>query len=135
MDDAFVPHGTAPGKPRQPRIRSASRSGLLPRPRDSPSLEHFPGGCLLSAATFEYDSLTGPVRDAIVDGMTRWHTYLVDATTREADLGELPDGADPDQLAFELMGLFTGFNMSVHLLHDPDAATRLRQSIGRLLGL
>ncbi|GII59210.1 TetR family transcriptional regulator [Planotetraspora thailandica] len=96
--------------------------------------EHFPGGCLFTTATFEYDALDGPVHDAVVDGMNRWRAYLVEATREAAELGELPDGADPDQLAFELMGLFTGFNMSVHLFHDPDAVARLRQGVGRLLG-
>lgn len=96
--------------------------------------KRFPGGCLFTTATFEYDTLDGPVHDAVVHGMTLWRTYLADATREAAELGELPDGADPDQLAFELMGLFTGFNMAVHLFHDPDAVPRLWQGVARLIG-
>src|SRR5262249_15141748 len=96
--------------------------------------DRFPGGCLFTTATFEYDSLDGPVRDAVVDGMTRWRAYLTEATRTAAELGELPGGAPPVQLALELMALFTGFNMSVHLFQDPEAADRLRQGFRKLLG-
>jgi AcrR family transcriptional regulator len=96
--------------------------------------DHFPGGCLFTTATFEYDALDGPVHDAVLNGMTLWRDYLADATREAGDLGELPEGADPDQLAFELMGLFTGFNMAVHLFHEPDAVARLWRGVDRLLG-
>jgi AcrR family transcriptional regulator len=96
--------------------------------------ERFPGGCLFTTATFEYDALDGPVHDAVVEGMRMWRTYLADSTREAGSLGELPEGADADQLAFELMGLFTGFNMAVHLFHDPDAVARLWQGVDRLLG-
>ncbi|NMO51496.1 TetR/AcrR family transcriptional regulator [Actinoplanes sp. TBRC 11911] len=97
--------------------------------------ERFPGGCLFTTATFEYDALDGPVHDAILNGMTLWRTYLADATREAAELGELPEGADPGQLAFELMGLFTGFNMAVHLFRDGDAEERLWRGVERLLGV
>ncbi|GII59218.1 TetR family transcriptional regulator [Planotetraspora thailandica] len=122
---------TAAAPPGRARLRALTEGWIR---YISGEPERCPGGCLFSMATFEYDALAGPVRDAVVDGMMQWRAYLVEATREAADVGELPDGADPDQLAFELMGLFTGFNMSVHLFHDPDAVARLWQGVGRLLG-
>jgi hypothetical protein len=49
------------------------------------------------------------------------------------DAGELAGSIDPDQLVFELMGIYTSLNLSTQLFHDADAADRTRAAMDRLL--
>jgi AcrR family transcriptional regulator len=97
--------------------------------------EIFPGGCLFTTATFEFDGRPGKVRDAVFQYMSAWRGFLADETRTAAELGELPRDTDPDQVAFELMGIFTSMNMAVQLFGDPLAADRARTAVNRLLGL
>ncbi|MGW4488326.1 TetR family transcriptional regulator C-terminal domain-containing protein [Amycolatopsis sp. NPDC004368] len=64
----------------------------------------FLSDCLFATATFEFDALTGVVHDEVVEGTTRWRARLAEAAREVADLGDLPARAEPDQLAFDLIG-------------------------------
>jgi AcrR family transcriptional regulator len=93
----------------------------------------FPGGCLLTTASIEFDALEGPVSDrarAIVDG---WRTILAADAEVAIRAGELDSGTDPDQIAFELYGIAMALNQAVVLLHDFAAPARARIAAARLL--
>src|SRR5579864_5470895 len=45
----------------------------------------FPGGCFFSAASFEFDSRPGPVRDRIAAVMQQWRTTLARAVEEAID--------------------------------------------------
>ncbi len=93
-----------------------------------------PGGCVLTAASSEFDGRPGPVRDAVLADEAR----LTGALEREIDIavrsGELPAGTDAAQLAFELRGIALAVNQAVQLRGDAKAATRGRRAVRRLLG-
>lgn len=93
----------------------------------------FAGGCFLSAASLEFDDRPGAVRDEIAATMKRWLWLL----GRDAELarkaGELPEGADPRQLAFELNATLMGANWAHRLLRDDTAFDRAQHAIDRLL--
>ena len=86
----------------------------------------FPGGCFLTAASFEFDDRPGPVRDR---SARRWRCGCACwRPTRAARASP-----DPDQVAFELNAIAMGTNHAVRLQGDPRAATRCRRAMERVL--
>jgi AcrR family transcriptional regulator len=86
----------------------------------------FPGGCFLTAASFEFDDRPGPVRDRVREALALWLRVLA-ADARRAGL------ADPDQVAFELNAIAMGTNHAVRMQGDPDASARCRRAMERVL--
>jgi AcrR family transcriptional regulator len=87
----------------------------------------FPGGCFLTAASFEFDDRPGPVRDRVREALGLWLRVLA-ADARNAGL------KDPAQVAFELNAIAMGTNHAVRLQGDPKASTRCRKAMERVLG-
>jgi hypothetical protein len=108
-------------EPGLPRLRAIARrwSEFL---GDCP----FPGGCFLTAASFEFDDRPGPVRDQVRETLRLWLRVLA-ADARHAGL------ADPEQVAFELNAIAMGTNSAVRLQGDPDAASRCHRAMERVL--
>jgi AcrR family transcriptional regulator len=86
----------------------------------------FPGGCFLSAASFEFDDRPGPVRDQVRETLALWLRVLT-ADARRAGF------AEPEQVAFELNAIAMGTNSAVRLHADPDAAARCHRAMERVL--
>jgi len=86
----------------------------------------FPGGCFWAAATTEFDSRPGPVRDRISDGMRAWLDGLADQARRSG-------ADDPEQVAFELHALAQGANSAYQLFGDRKAFSRARAAMMRRL--
>jgi AcrR family transcriptional regulator len=86
----------------------------------------FPGGCFLTAASFEFDDRPGPVRDQVRETLALWLRVLA-ADARRAGLD------DPEQVAFELNAIAMGTNSQVRLHADPDAAARCHRAMERVL--
>ncbi|MDP1570143.1 MAG: TetR/AcrR family transcriptional regulator [Vicinamibacterales bacterium] len=93
----------------------------------------FPGGCFFAATVAEFDSRTGPVRDAITAIVAAIHDRLL-AHLREAQaLGELPPSTDVAQLAFEVAAFLAAANAGMLLDGTPAALARARAAIDRAL--
>src|SRR5215813_3252365 len=61
----------------------------------------FKGGCFFTAASLEFDSRSGPVRDAIADAMKAWLGTLARAVDAARKARHLKASIDPEQFAFE----------------------------------
>jgi len=70
----------------------------------------FKGGCFFAAASVEFDSKPGPVRDAVVAASSEWEDYLTISIQRAIDAGELPLLDDARQLTFELVSFLEAAN-------------------------
>ena len=93
----------------------------------------FPGGCFLTAASFEFDGREGPVRDAVESAMRLWLRVLAgEARTAVAD-GDLPPDTDPEQVAFELNALAVGANQARQLHRATDVRDRTLTAMRRVL--
>lgn len=93
------------------------------------------GGDFWVTVANEYDSRSGPVRDAVEAAMSWWMRRLEDLISTSVDLGQLTP-CDPAQLAFEIQALFDAGGHQFRLHHDPKAPTRARTAIlWRLEGL
>ena len=90
------------------------------------------GGDFWVTVAREYDSRTGPVRDAIETTMSSWMRRLEQLISLAAELGQLTP-CDPAQLAFEIQALFDAGGHQYRLYHDPKAPGRARTAIRQRL--
>jgi AcrR family transcriptional regulator len=89
----------------------------------------FPGGCFFAAASFEFDSRPGAVRDLVARMMDEWIGALEKAVRMAQDEGHIVRDVDPSQLAFELNSLFFGANFAYHLRKDRLALERAARAV------
>jgi AcrR family transcriptional regulator len=89
----------------------------------------FPGGCFFVAASAEVGAQAGRVHDEVARVQQQWRDLLAAEARTAAEKGELPDGTDPAQLAFELGVILAGTDI-VSILHDDyHAISRARTAI------
>ncbi len=95
----------------------------------------FPGGCFFVAAAAEVGGRPGRVHDEVARIQQQWRDLLGREAGVAVDKGELPEGTDPGQLAFELGVILAGTNI-VSVLHDDQAVVaRARAAVkSRLSG-
>jgi AcrR family transcriptional regulator len=93
----------------------------------------FRGGCFFAAASAEYDSRPGPVRDEIASLTKAWLVALEREIGIARSRKEIRASVDPAQLAFELHAYVQEANWAFKLFNDKSAFSRARQSIvGRI---
>ena len=93
----------------------------------------FRGGCFFAAASAEFDSHPGRIRDRLAALMEEWLTTLAVAVRKAQEAGHLRGDADPAQLAFEIHSLFLGANWAYQLHGDSNAFDRAREAIRQRL--
>lgn len=86
----------------------------------------FAGGCFFQAASVEFDSRPGAVREKLREGQRALDQEL-------AKQARIAGVADPEQLVFELHAVISGANARHQLLDDERAFARARRAIERLL--
>jgi AcrR family transcriptional regulator len=122
--------GRSQGEPGSVRLLALIDSWL-----DYMKREVFRGGDFFSAASTEFDSRPGPVRDRIASVMGEWLLALEASIQDAQEAGELPAVLDSEQLAFEVQSLGTGANWAFQLYRDEGAFERARTAIrDRLFG-
>jgi AcrR family transcriptional regulator len=77
----------------------------------------FPGGCFFVAAAAEVGAKAGRVHDEVARIQQQWRDLLAAEAGAAAGKGQLPDGTDAVQLAFELGVILAGTDL-VSVLHD-----------------
>jgi AcrR family transcriptional regulator len=86
----------------------------------------FQGGCFFSAASFEFDSRRGVVRDRIAAIMHEWIGAMTRAVYGAQKAGHLDRKIDPTRLAFEIHAIAMGAHWAHQLLDDKHAYSRAR---------
>src|SRR5216683_791722 len=89
----------------------------------------FRGGCFFAAASAEFDSRPGPVRDQIARLTKSWLVGLLDETAIAVSNKELCASIDPAQFAFELHAFVQEANWAFKLFNDKSAFLRARRAI------
>jgi AcrR family transcriptional regulator len=87
------------------------------------------GGCFFSAASFEFDSRRGVVRDRIAAIMHEWIGVITRAIYEAQKAGHVDPKADPTRLAFEVHAIAMGAHWAYQLLDDRQAYSRARTTI------
>ncbi|MEO8133739.1 MAG: TetR/AcrR family transcriptional regulator [Betaproteobacteria bacterium] len=90
-------------------------------------------GCIYCAGAFELDDREGPLRDLLLDGILRWRGALRRTVIQAIELGHLKADTDPDQLVFEMDGLFVALMREARFLRDPRARDRALVAYERLI--
>ena len=116
----------------QPALKSAR--GL---PRLKAMLEHwlgyverivFRGGCFFAAASAEFDSRPGAVRDQIADLTRAWMMSLQEEIAFAQSKKEIQSSIKPAQLAFELHAYVQEANWAFKLFNDKSAFLHARRA-------
>jgi AcrR family transcriptional regulator len=89
----------------------------------------FKGGCFFAAASAEFDSRSGPVRERIVILLKSWMDTLEDEVRQAQSLSQLNLRLDPSQLVFEVHAFVQEANWAFQLFRDRRAFDRARQAI------
>lgn len=89
----------------------------------------FKGGCFFAAASFEFDSRTGPIRDAVAASQKEWLACLSRAVDGAKKEKHLKASVDAQQFAFEIYSLAIGAHWGFQLLDDKKALQRVRCTI------
>lgn len=106
---------------------------LVDRWLEWPKRARQPGGCIFVAAAAELDDRPGPARDRLVALKREGRATIARVVKRAQDMGELRRDLDPEQVAFEIMGILLTCHESTRLLRDPHALERARAAVDRLL--
>ena len=89
----------------------------------------FRGGCFFAAASLEFDSRPGRVRDAVADLTKAWMDALRSEIACAKAQKEIGRATVPAQLAFELHAFVQEANWAYQLFGDRTAFSRARRSI------
>jgi AcrR family transcriptional regulator len=95
----------------------------------------FPGGCFFASVGAELDTRPGRVRDRVAQVDRHWSELLSSLVAEAQQAGELGEGDDPQQLAFELSALLSYGNDAFLLQEDPAALARARSAIATRLAV
>jgi hypothetical protein len=89
----------------------------------------FAGGCFFEAASVEFDSRPGPIRDAVVEKVRYWSNSLTRAAHAAQAAGEMAPDVDPEQLAWELGSMLSAANRGHVIDGGGQAFDRARRAI------
>jgi len=95
--------------------------------------DRFPGACPLQCAAIELDDKPGPLRDYVVSAHERLRQVLIGIVRAAKEEGHLGPATDPEQLAFELVGIAYGFTHMHRLMCHPDAGRWARAAFAALM--
>jgi len=95
--------------------------------------ENAAGGCLMLAASFEYDDRPGAVRALLLSGQRELRGTIAKAIRLAIEERRLRADTDPWQLTFELFGIVLAAHHDLRLLGDPRALDRARGALDRLV--
>lgn len=83
-----------------------------------------PGGCIMTAAAYEFDDCPGPVRELISQSLRELRKTLARTVRMAIEAGQLRADTDPEQLAFEIWSIYAGAQLDARLFGDPQAWQR-----------
>ncbi|GAC53631.1 TetR/AcrR family transcriptional regulator [Gordonia amicalis] len=127
--EVFIDHVVAPTSAEPPGIRRLR--ALIDRWFDYVATPVLPGGCFRVATTVEFDSRTGPVRDAIDADRRDWFALLEKEIRRAQNEGHLA-GRDAHSLAFQLDAVVAAANTGARF-GDESALETARAIVDGLL--
>jgi AcrR family transcriptional regulator len=92
-----------------------------------------PGGCIMISTAHEYDDRPGPIRDAAVEMQRRGIGVTERAVRLAIEEGHLRKDTDPEQIAFELLGIVLASHNHGRLLGDRAAHKRALTAFDALI--
>ncbi|WP_194818030.1 TetR/AcrR family transcriptional regulator [Nocardia sp. XZ_19_385] len=91
----------------------------------------FAGGCFWTATLAEFDSVPGPIRDALSATKVEWITALADELRHATEAGEIGT-LDADLVAFQIDAVLSSANTAMRC-GDAAAVDKIRRSVASFL--
>ena len=126
LADVFVPSMQQPKG--LPRLNAIVRRWIV-RTRDVEAQT----GCIFTAGAFELDDREGPLREFLLDEVTRWRSALRRTVLQAVECGHLKPDTDPEQLVGEIYSLAMGLLHDIRFLRDTRASERAQRTWERLV--
>jgi AcrR family transcriptional regulator len=111
-----------------PRLR-----GLFERWIDWTLESGLPGGCIMISTAIEYDDRPGPIRDAAIANQHRGNAITQKAVRLAIEEHHLKPDTDPEQIAFEMLGIVLASHNHRRLLGDKEARKRALTAFEELI--
>ena len=92
-----------------------------------------PGGCIMISAAAEYDDRPGPIRDCVIANQRRGSALSEKAVRLAIEEGHLNPGTDPEQIAFEMLGIVLASHNHRRLLGDRETRKRALTAFAQLV--
>ncbi len=92
-----------------------------------------PGGCIMISAANEYDDRPGPIRDAVIANQRRGNAICERAVRLAVEEGHFLPDTDPQQIAFEMLGIVLASHNHRRLLGDREARKRALTAFEQLV--
>ncbi|HXI36576.1 MAG TPA: TetR/AcrR family transcriptional regulator, partial [Burkholderiales bacterium] len=92
-----------------------------------------PGGCIMISAAAEYDDRPGPIRDCVIANQRRGSALCEKAVRLAIEEGHLHPGTDPEQIAFEMLGIVLASHNHRRLLGDRETRKRALTAFAELV--
>lgn len=112
----------------EPRIRAFFENWLAWE--DDPGM---PGGCLLVAASVEFDDRPGPQRDFLQQAHQRRFDFIAKGARMAVEAGHFRGDLDTGQFSFDVTAIALGYHHIHRMLRDTQAGQRARAAFERLL--
>jgi len=112
-----------------PRLEALCRAWLSYAQR-----KVFRGGCFFAAASAEFDSRPGVIRDRVAAVMAEWTNALETAVRKAQQEGDLAADLDVTQLAFEINAMMFAANWAFQLYGNKRVFTRAKNGIEGIIG-
>jgi AcrR family transcriptional regulator len=91
------------------------------------------GRCIFMALSEEYDDRPGEIRDTLVRAQRAWRDTIARSARVAVDTGHFRADLDPEQFAYEFMGVVMSYKHAHKLLDDPGAESRAHTAFQGLL--
>ncbi|MFF0773384.1 TetR family transcriptional regulator C-terminal domain-containing protein [Nonomuraea wenchangensis] len=88
-----------------------------------------PGGCFFFTVQAEFDDRPGAVRDRVARAMNDWQEFIRRQVTEAVAMGELAEGVDVAQLAYEIDALGEMVIIHSRLLDGPASLVHARRAV------
>jgi AcrR family transcriptional regulator len=92
-----------------------------------------PGGCIMISAANEYDDRPGPIRDAVIANHRRGDALCEKAVRLAVEEGHLKPSTEPEQIAFEMLGIILASHNHRRLLGDKETRKRALTAFAELI--
>ena len=92
-----------------------------------------PGGCIMISAANEYDDRPGPIRDAVIANQRRGGALCEKAVRLAVEEGHLKSATDPEQIAFEMLGIVLASHNHRRLLGNKETRKRALLAFDELI--
>lgn len=90
-------------------------------------------GCLLTQLQYEFQNRSGRVRDKLATAERAWFETLTKACSIAIQEKHFKGTVDPEQFAYELLGIFTLYQHAARFFEDPRAQQRATTAFAALL--